>query len=297
MVQFSPTDLSKNAHDHLNTLQADVDKQATRELQYTHAADLWQKRKNKTADKPVWKEIEDNLVNAHPRKGLCQFCEFDRQSPTEHFFSKKHFPNKAFRWENYLRICTKCNSEYKGDKFAVFNPAGSSIVFDLPITKGTYPIPPTEDAVLINPRVENPQHFLLIDFTTGIVLANIGINERDKIRAKYTIDLLHLSTDDVLIRYRRKAYFNYTQKLKEYADIKLAANFGHLLALLPDYKHLIINQIGDFEQEKTRLLNLWEEDIKDDPFPSVWLEIIQQRPFFLPINQVFTNNPEMLLWK
>ena len=297
MVQFSPTDLSVNAQTHLDTLQADVDGQATREAQYTRTADLWQKRKNKIADKPIWKEIEDNLMNAHPRKGLCQFCEFDRLSPTEHFFTKKHFPNKAFKWENYLRICTKCNSEYKGDTFAVFNPVGSAIVFDLPITRGTYPTPPTEDAVLINPRTENPQHFMMIDLSTGIVLPTMGVNERDRKKAKYTIDLLHLSTDDVLIRYRRKAYFDYCQKLAEYAAIKLASNFQNLLVALPIAKHIIIKQEADFEQEKARLLRRWEEDIKDATFPSVLLEIIEQRPFFLHINQLFEDNPETLLWR
>lgn len=297
MVQFSPTNLSPNAQNHLNILQTDVDGQATREAQYTHAADLWKKRKNRNTDKPIWAEIETKLTDAHPRKGLCQFCEFDRQSPIEHFYPKKHFPNKAFNWENYFRICTKCNSEYKGDKFGVFNPRGSAIVFELPITKGYYPTPPTEDAVLINPRTENPQHFMMIDLSTGIVLPTIGINERDNIKAKYTIELLHLSTDDVLLRHRRKAYFNYAQKLVEYAAIKLATNFSTLLAVLPTTKHIIVKQEIDFEQEKIRLLRVWETDIKDDPFPSVWLEMIQQRLFLSHINQIFEDNPETLLWR
>ena len=299
MIAFSPNNLSPTAQAHLDALQTEVNAatKISREEGYKKAADLWTKRKNQQADKPIWAEIEENLADAHPRKGLCQYCEFDRHAPTEHVFSKKHYPNRAFRWVNYLKICTKCNSEYKGDSFAVFNPAGSATHFDLPITRGTYPEPPNDDAVLIQPRLENPQDFMLLDLTTGKFIANFGTDDRGKAKAKYTIDLLHLNTDDVLLRHRKKAYFQYANKLETYSKIKVSVDFNSLLAALPMSKQVIVKQNNDFYTEKTRLLNVFENDIKDDLFPTVWAEMKAQRALFSHLNDCFQQNPETLTWE
>lgn len=180
MITFSPNNLSPTAQAHLNALQAEVDVATaiSRGQGYEKAADLWAKRKNRQSDKPIWAEIEGKLADGHPRKGLCQYCEFDRHAPTEHVFSKKHYPNRAFQWTNYLKICTKCNSEYKGDSFAVFNPSGSATHFDLAITRGTYIAPLSDDAVLIQPRLENPQDFMLLDLETGKFIANFETDDR-----------------------------------------------------------------------------------------------------------------------
>ena len=92
MIAFSPNNLSPTAQARLDALQAEVDAATaiSREQGYKKAADLWEKRKNRQADKPIWAEIEGKLADGHPRKGLCQYCEFDRHAPTEHVFSKKH---------------------------------------------------------------------------------------------------------------------------------------------------------------------------------------------------------------
>lgn len=299
MIAFFPNALSPRAQAHLRTLQAEVDAATaiSREKGYKKATDLWERRKNRQADKPIWAEIENKLSDGHPRKGLCQYCEHDRTAPTEHVFSKKHYPNRAFQWINYLKICTKCNSEYKGDSFAVFNPSGSATHLDLLITRGTYPEPPSDDAVLIHPRLENPQDFMLLDLTTGKFIANFGTDDRGEAKAKYTIALLHLNTDDLLLRHRKKAYFQYFDKLETYSKIKLAVDVNSLLAALPTSKQVIMKQDADFVTEKTRLLNVFENDIKDDLFPTVWAEMKAQRAFFPNLDNWFQLNPEVLTWR
>jgi uncharacterized protein (TIGR02646 family) len=295
MIAFSPNSLSSDAETYLQALTNDVASYQTLANQYERAKTLWEARKNRQAGQVIWAEIEKKLGESHPRKGLCQYCEFDRTSPTEHFFPKKHFPHKAFSWGNYLRICTKCNSECKGDKFAVFNPVNSSIVEELPITRGTYPTPSTEDAVLLNPRMDNPQDYLKLDLATGIFVDNYT-NARLKARAKYTRELLHLNTDDLLLRHRKKAFDHYFQKLETYAAIKTATDFPDLLNKIPASIHPIIRQDIPFETEKTRLLNLFATDIKDDLFPTVWAEMKLQRVYFTWLNDLFEQNPETLNW-
>ena len=297
MIAFSPDTLSATAQTHLATCQAEVDAATviSRENGYQKAEELWRNRKNRLVNQPIWAEIEEKLANGHPSKGLCQYCEHDRTAPTEHVFPKKHYPNRAFQWANYLKICTKCNTN-KGDNFAVFYPSGSTTQHDLPTTRGTYPAPPNDDAVLIQPRLENPQDLMLLDLTTGIFLPNFGTNARGKAKAKYTIEVLHLNTDDVLLRHRTKAYFHYADKLETYSKIKIALDFNGLLANLPTSKHVIVKQNEDFDNEKTRLLTVFENDIKDDLFPTVWAEMKAQRAFFPHLNVYFEQNPETLTW-
>ena len=109
--------------------------------------------------------------------------------------------------------------------------------------------------------------------------------------------MLHLNTDDVLLRHRKKAYFQYANKLETYSKIKVSVDFNSLLAALPMSKQVIVKQNNDFYTEKTRLLNVFENDIKDDLFPTVWAEMKAQRAFFPNLDNWFQLNPEVLTWR
>lgn len=295
MMPFSPEPLSASASGHLATMQREVNEQADRQTQFEHAVKVWGGRKS-GGNQAVWTEIEQKLSAKHPRPGLCQYCEYDRNSPTEHFFPKKHFPERAFRWDNYLLICGYCNSVCKREKFAVFHPRGSSSVFHLPVTRGTYPVPPTDDAVLINPRTEDPHLFMMLDMSTGIFLPIPGTDARGKEKAGYTIDLLHLNRNANLVRYRKKAYDGYLQKLEEYTKAQRAHDFPALRDALAPAKRVIVVQHRPFALEKQRILTLLKNDILDDPFPSVWREIKTQKDFFPEIAALLLSAPEALLW-
>lgn len=296
MILLSPKPLNTQEQKHLNRLQTRVNAKPQGQARYKFAADLWQDRKNKNAHKRIWEAIERKLQHGGPIPGLCQYCEFDRNAATEHFFPKKTFPERAFHWVNYLRICYRCNSGYKGDKFAVFNPVGSDIVYHLPITRGTYPIPPTNDAVLINPRTDNPQDFLMLDISTGIFLPIPGPNSRDRARANYTIDLLHLNIDDDLLRYRRKALQGYLNKLDRYIKVKQASDFPSLLYVLPFADQAIVVQTNPFIKEQQRLLDKLKMDMQDDLFPVAWREIVAQQNLIPQINDLFNAAPEAVSW-
>jgi uncharacterized protein (TIGR02646 family) len=264
MMPFFPDPLSDTASSHLAGLQADVDAQADRSLQYERAMELWNARKNKISHRAIWEEIASKLNQAHPRPGLCQYCEYDRNSPMEHYYPQVHFPERSFQWDNYLLVCAYCNSVCKGTKFAVFSPVGSEICVEQKVR----PFPPTDDAVLINPRTEDPQDYIWIDLETGILRPTPGTNARGQKKAAYTVNLLHLNKNDNLVRYRKKAYWGYLQKLEEYANVSAATDFPTLVTCLLPAKWVMINHDSIFEAEKQRILNIIKADILDDPFPS-----------------------------
>lgn len=295
MTHFSPEPLSPEEMAHLGACQTRVNEQPTRKAQYACAIETWNDRKNKKKDKEIWQSIEQKLEANHPALGLCQYCEFDRNTATEHFFPKKHFPERAFQWDNYLRVCSKCNSSYKGDNFAVFSPEGSTTVFHLPNTKSTYPTPPSDDAVLINPRTENPQNYLMLDIGTGVFITP-DTDLRGTEKANYTIELLHLNTDTDLLRYRKKALDQYQSKLEFYAKVKQAIDFQSLIDALPPAKRAIVVQTNLFPVEKERLLDVLKADIQDDLFPCAWREIIAQKDFFPILQSLFSTAPEAETW-
>ncbi len=295
MMHFSPNNPLRKALALLKRLQKEVNDMATQEDKVIRAGHLWNNRKSKDDDKPCWKDIEDKLEQG-AGGGICQYCEFDRTTATEHFYPKKYFPRFAFKWDNYLRACHKCNSIYKGDKFAVFNPRSSDIRYDIPITRGTYPLPPTDDAVLINPRTEQPQDFLRLDLLTGAFVPHILLTSRKSVKAKYTIELLHLNTDANLLRYRKKAIGNYLQKLKEYVGVTLSSDFAELEAALSPSRHVTINTTRPLMQEKEHQLGVIKADILDDLFPTAWHEIKSQKDAYPHIESLFDAAPEALTW-
>lgn len=296
MTHFSPNLLPKTVKRLLNRLSQLVLSENGQEAQYNKAKSLWAARKNTQKNSVAWRKIEQTLMESHPIPGICQYCEFDRTVATEHFFPVKHFPAKAFDWNNYLLVCHRCNSTYKNDQFAVFNPIGSSNVHHLPITRGTYPIPPTEDAVLINPRTERPKDYLMIDLSTGTLLPVPGVNARGKEKAIYSCTLLHLNSDANLLRYRKKAIGIYWQKLRDYTTVKNASNFADLINALPIDKRAIVVSSKPFAKEQARLLQLLKADLKDDLFPCVWEELKSQKSFFPDLENLFRQVPEVENW-
>jgi uncharacterized protein (TIGR02646 family) len=296
MMPISPEPLSPNALSHLQTLQNQVDNEPDMEAKYKCAAQLWQTRKNRIPNRANWDEIEQKLKNGGPRPGLCHYCEFDRIAATEHICPKKHFPDRSFQYANYLLACYRCNSINKGDKFAVFSPPGSNSWVNLIQSRGSYLLPPTDDAVLINPRIENPNDFLELDLMTGKLVPKPSTEIRNVEKAKYTIDLLGLNSDDNLLRYRLKAIKGYQDHLERYTKVKTAVDFPSLLDSLSLREKQIVVQSRSFQEEQTRLLLKIKTEILDDLFPFAWCEIIAKKHSFQHIHTLLEAAPEVETW-
>lgn len=95
------------------------------------------------------KQIIRVLASMTGPRERCMFCEDSRGTDVEHFRPKSLYPQHAFRWPNFLWICTGCNRS-KGNRF----PCDSS---GLPL--------------LIDPTTEKPWDFLFFDSDTGLITA------------------------------------------------------------------------------------------------------------------------------
>lgn len=157
-----------------------------------------------------------------PFHGKCAYCEspiaHDQYGDIEHFRPAKAVTDiddnvitimtddgeqphpgyywLAYDWKNLLFACEKCNRPSKeGDK-----KIGKHNRF--PLKNNSYACVPgdeeSEEPLLINPLIENPETHLDIDLKTGI----LGGSDRGKI----CIDLFGLNVRALLVEQRKSAY-------------------------------------------------------------------------------------------
>ena len=96
------------------------------------------------------------LASMSGRRQRCMFCGDSRSTDIEHFWPKRRYPQRVFRWENLLWICTGCNRQ-KGDR--------------LPLDRHRRPL-------LIDPTAEDPWDFLYFDGHTGNITARYDASSR-----------------------------------------------------------------------------------------------------------------------
>lgn len=295
MIKLPGKKLSKKASAHLAGQQKKVDGPLLSQKEKVElATELWSKKKNGEGQ-AAFTDVRKKLNAMTIRRAYCHYCEWNQERDIEHFFPKKHFPNKAFVWENYLQACTICNSDHKGEKFAIFKSDGTTVEH-LPNKKNYYVKPNTEDNVLINPRKEDPSEYLMIDFKTGKFVVKPGIDNRGIEKAKYTYETLGLNSRDGLVRDRKNAVENYRGKLEKYVNASMANSFIELSQIIKNKFDLTLNTYIDFTTEKERLKNHFKNDILNDPFPSAWVQLKQQRQFYKEVDALFAKCPEALTW-
>lgn len=100
----------------------------------------------------------------------CMYCGDSHGNDIEHFWPKKQYPSRMFRWPNLLLCCTECG-RFKGQKF----PLGNG------------------DPLLVDPTSEDPWQFLDFDPTTGNVVARFDLVANDwTAKGTKTVEVLHL---------------------------------------------------------------------------------------------------------
>ncbi len=208
--------------DKLAEFQCEIDVLKTFSERSKKAEEMFKNRKNNKAFEDV-KECLAKMCNSTQR---CVYCEDSQANEVEHIYPKSLFPGKCFRWDNYVYACGLCN-KHKGNKFAIFrddngqfqevNPPNSKI----PATE-----PPTGEAVMINPRVENPLEYFMLDLLgTFKFVVKPGLLEKAKKKADYTLNtVLRLNDADnkreVLRKGRKNAFKHYKRILSEYVSKK-----------------------------------------------------------------------------
>ena len=148
---------------HLLTRQNLVNAEATHELQAKKAASMWDSKTSSTPARTHFTSIKAVLLTMCVGIEICSYCENNEATDIEHIFPKKLYPGKTFKSSNYLLACGKCNTHHKKDKFSIFVPSGSNNDTDITCPKGVYNRPQNQDALFLNPRIENPMRLMMLD--------------------------------------------------------------------------------------------------------------------------------------
>jgi uncharacterized protein (TIGR02646 family) len=131
----------------------------------------------------------------------CMFCQDSRGVAIEHFWPKRRYYRRAFRWTNFLLVCDNCN-RLKGERFDFHHGRPK----------------------LINPLDEDPWDFLFYEPLTGRLAAAVDSDTGvPSVKGLHTIDpdLLRLN-DDVIVRGRQNTYRRPRRSVKHCLD-RLAA--------------------------------------------------------------------------
>ena len=242
MLKYHLLYLSSASQSGLSHLQSKVDAEFGRKSKYDVATKLFRSK----APKAVFDEIKNELKKHSPAGEACYYCEQDRHRDIDHFYPKRHYPEKAFDWENYVYACTICNQDKKNDRFAVFDAHENVVEFDraLAFSKSV----PVGAPVPIDIRHEDPHQFLRVDLDTGLYVA-CGVTSSDVKRGIYTRDLFDLDSD-VLSRYRRHAVRSFEDYLSRYEEELISGRLARAKRVL--------------------------EELLELPFPSVFIEMRRQ---------------------
>jgi len=196
--------------DQLNAFQSIVNAEETYELKRQKAKSLFKSKNTKT--NPAFKEVRKHLTEMCNSTRRCVYCEDSVANQVEHIYPKDFYPEKCFDWENYVYACGPCNGP-KNNQFAIFNAASGDLQRINPPHWPNDTPPPNGKPVLINPRIENPLDFAILDLKDTFLFFPLpGINERDALRAEYTFnEILKMNEPDreMLRQARENAFGNF----------------------------------------------------------------------------------------
>ena len=299
MRQISSNSLPEPTQKYLDDLQNKIIKGDKKDTATNFAAQV------NRADK-TWKPTSKHFTIIKERlqsmtvAGRCNYCECDRACDIEHIYAKSKFPQFAYTWTNYILACSYCNSYLKIDKFAVFSPKDSAIKIDL--LRNSTPVadtdaPPTDDGLLINPRIENPQAFLRLNIVgQNFFYEPISTDKssREYQRADYTRSLFDLN-NEILAKARENQARFYCNYLNKYIQAKNAISFDDLQKTI-DGDYPFLDRTLDFKTEKNRIVENLKTTIQKAMYPTVWDELKRQRIYLCRTNDLFKAVPEALNW-
>ena len=292
MLHLPSKNLSTTTQNYLNKLQKQVDLEPTFEKKAKKAKSLWESKRSSKAGKEAFDEIKSVLSTMCVGQRTCNYCEHDRAFDVEHIYPKSLYPSLAFVWDNYLLACKGCNSEFKSDNFAIFKPKGSSIKHVLVRNIE----PNNDDALLLNPRKEDPTNFLRLNLVSQTFFYDPihDFNSREYLRADYTTECLKLNMDESLIAARRNLTKTYLERLQNCLKANESITFDDLDNATNDFP--MTDRTQSFESEKQRILENIKNSFKELSHSTVWIELKRQRIHLPRTNQLFNQLPEALNW-
>lgn len=261
----------------LQDIQSGVSKGAFDE-RVAAAKEEWGGKNGNKAKRAAFDEIKTLLTEACWGARRCNYCEDSIADEIEHFRPKDWYPDVAFAWSNYLYACGPCNGP-KSNRFPIFPIAGSATVQELERKKGAPVVaPPAGDAVLIDPRVDDPTKFLFLDIQGNLKFAPRGDlppGSRERERARWTIEVLHLNDRDDLLEARKTTL----------SALRAALVAAFAAKMAPGAIPAGADPISDARRT-----------VEGTPHRFVWEEIVRHRAVVPLYQKLFAGVPEALSW-
>ena len=263
MLKVGSGRLPQPHREKLAEYQAEVDAEPTYQERVMAAKRLFRSRNRRRNTTFATVRASLSAMCHGPRR--CMYCEDSAADEVEHFRPKDLYPEFVFAWMNYLYACGPCNRRKKNHFVLIDSATGAIRDVTRPL-RGVVAPPPAGDAVLIDPRREDPLDFLILDLRdTFEFTPKSDAGALDQERADRTIDLLGLNDRDYLVAARKTAFANYYDLLSGY---------------LRD---------GDPERRRVR-----REAIRGNSHSTVWWEMKRQRTKWKVLQNLFQGAPELL---
>ncbi|MGI4788606.1 MAG: hypothetical protein ACRYFS_07125 [Janthinobacterium lividum] len=269
MIRLPDVSLPETTQTLLEGLQKTVNAEQTYAQKVKTGVQLFEAKRPSIGFRPVVHALKQ--MCSGPQR--CCYCEDSQATDVEHIWPKDFYPELVFSWDNYLYACTRCNRPKSNICDIYSHQDGTHLKVPLFVKQQGKP-PPAGDPLLINPRLENPMAFMMLEMhETFFFLPTSKPDTREWERADYTIKLLKLNEEDVLPASREEAYENYQDRLKRYVDQKS-------------------------QGEPPAMLRRIALSLQKMRHPTVWHEMKRQRTFHhhQEINLLFTAAPEALDW-
>lgn len=169
----------------------------------------------------VFDAVKKSLTDMCSGARRCVYCEDSVGDEVEHIFPKDLYPEKVFQWENYVYACGNCNGP-KNNKFAIFRIDDGTFFSVNPPPGQPAQAPPAGDPVMINPRLEDPLQYCMLDLAGTFKFVAISPEgTREYQRVDYTFnEVLRLNHEEreFLRQAREEAYGDYKARLFEYVS-------------------------------------------------------------------------------
>ncbi len=269
MLRLRDASLSKNTQRRLDEYQRNI-KAITDYTQKIDAAKNEFTAKNRE-NNSAFREVRRVLASLCTGTLRCMYCEDSQPNQIEHIKPKSLYPDLVFVWENYLYACSPCNLG-KSNRFHVYSQQTGQKINLARSPKAPVVPPEAGEPLLINPRTEDPLHFMELDIRATFNFrpaANLTSIQQE--RAEYTIDVLGLNSRENLQTSREHAYEHYILILELYVNNK---------------------QAGKSTEELAR----FQRSVSRTNHATVWAEMKRQYTLIPGLQVLFMEAPEALNW-
>ncbi len=292
MIQLASSSLSTTTFNQLQILQDKIDTQTAFVDKKAEAIRLWKIKDGSIVKEAAFVEVKEKLTDLCVSVEVCNYCEQNEANDIEHIAPKSFFPELTFVWDNYLLACKQCNSGYKLDQCYVLDNQHNVMA----VPRGTQP--PFSTLALINPRIEDPNEFLILNLQTYqfINIIDVDVDKESYYKAEKTLEILQLNNRAALIHARKEAGKYYYERLERLCRILAATSIQEIETILTPHDELIDETLS-LEEQKSHIKKHFKKDIQTHQHPSVWYAIKTVQSKVHPKwQQLFDDLPEALNW-